>query len=245
MQDLERHIEAVIFSADHPVPVSDLVNALNRALELELDANVVINHLEALLTKYEDDYFPFKIVQTGGGYRFLTKDVYHLSVSSFLNIKARRRLSTAAMETLAIVAYRQPISKTEIENIRGVNCDYSIQKLLERELIQIAGRADTPGKPLLYATSAGFMDYFGINSVDDLPKLKEFEEGGDVMGIPADALEDEVRLGPDENRRHTEDDAVDPEAIRSKDISAGTADDLPENPEEIFPEFEDREAPVD
>jgi len=175
-----------------------LVNSLNRALELELDAHVVINHLETLLQKYEEDFFPFKIVHTGGGYRFLTKEPYHASVSSFLNIKSKRRLSTAAMETLAIIAYRQPISKSEIENIRGVNCDYSIQKLLERELIEITGRSDSPGKPLLYSTSGGFMDYFGINSVDELPKLREFEESGDSIGIPAEALEDEVRLGEED-----------------------------------------------
>jgi len=198
VQDLDKHIEAILFSSDHPVPVADLVNSLNRALELELDAHVVINHLETLLQKYEEDFFPFKIVHTGGGYRFLTKEPYHASVSSFLNIKSKRRLSTAAMETLAIIAYRQPISKSEIENIRGVNCDYSIQKLLERELIEITGRSDSPGKPLLYSTSGGFMDYFGINSVDELPKLREFEESGDSIGIPAEALEDEVRLGEED-----------------------------------------------
>jgi segregation and condensation protein B len=200
VQDLDKHIEAILFSSDHPVPVADLVNSLNRALELELDPHVVINHLETLLQKYEEDFFPFKIVHTGGGYRFLTKEAYHASVSSFLNIKSKRRLSTAAMETLAIIAYRQPISKAEIENIRGVNCDYSIQKLLERELIEITGRSESPGKPLLYSTSGGFMDYFGINSVDELPKLREFEEGGDSIGVPTEALEDEVRLGQEETQ---------------------------------------------
>ncbi len=192
MHDLDRHIEAIIFSSDHPVPVADLVASLNRALELELDTHVVLNHLEALLVKYDEDFFPFRIVKTGGGYRFLTKEEYHPSVSTFLNIKSKRRLSTAAMETLAIIAYRQPISKTEIENIRGVNCDYSIQKLLERELIIISGRADSPGKPLLYSTAPAFMDYFGINSVDELPKLREFEEGGDSIGVPAEMLDEHI-----------------------------------------------------
>jgi len=206
VQDLDKHIEAILFSSDHPVPVADLVSSLNRALELELDPHVVINHLETLLQKYEEDFFPFKIVHTGGGYRFLTKEPYHASVSSFLNIKSKRRLSTAAMETLAIIAYRQPISKAEIENIRGVNCDYSIQKLLERELIEITGRSESPGKPLLYSTSGGFMDYFGINSVDELPKLREFEEGGDSIGVPTEALEDEVRLGEAETQPGNTDD---------------------------------------
>jgi segregation and condensation protein B len=143
---------------------------------------VVLNHLEGLSSKYEDEQYPFQIVEAGGGYQFLTKADYHQTISHFLNLKSRRRLSTAAMETLAIIAYRQPVTKTEIENIRGVNCDYSIQKLLEKELIAIQGRAETPGKPLLYGTSETFMDYFGINSVDDLPKLREFEASGDVLG---------------------------------------------------------------
>ena len=182
MQDLDRHIEAIIFTASSPVSVQDIVGALNKAHELELDANVVLNHLESLSTKYEDEQYPFQIVEAGGGYQFLTKADYHQTISHFLNLKSRRRLSTAAMETLAIIAYRQPVTKTEIENIRGVNCDYSIQKLLEKELIAIQGRAETPGKPLLYGTSETFMDYFGINSVDDLPKLREFEASGDVLG---------------------------------------------------------------
>ncbi|HXL57284.1 MAG TPA: SMC-Scp complex subunit ScpB, partial [Chitinophagaceae bacterium] len=85
-----------------------------------------------------------------------------------------KRLSTAALETLAIIAYKQPVTKGEIESIRGVNSDYSIQKLLEKELIVITGRSENmPGKPLVYATSKNFMDYFGINSADDLPKIKE------------------------------------------------------------------------
>lgn len=182
MQDLDRHIEAIIFTASSPVSVQDIVGALNKAHELELDANVVLNHLEGLSGKYKDEQYPFQIVEAGGGYQFLTKADYHQTISHFLNLKSRRRLSTAAMETLAIIAYRQPVTKTEIENIRGVNCDYSIQRLLEKELIAIQGRAETPGKPLLYATSETFMDYFGINSVDDLPKLREFEASGDVLG---------------------------------------------------------------
>jgi segregation and condensation protein B len=86
------------------------------------------------------------------------------------------------METLAIIAYKQPITKTEMESIRGVSCDHTVQKLLEKELITIAGRADGPGKPLLYKTSALFMDYFGINSPKDLPKLKEIEVEENMIG---------------------------------------------------------------
>ena len=91
-------------------------------------------------------------------------------------------MSTSALETLAIVAYKQPITKSEVEQIRGVNCDYAIQKLLEKELIEIKGKADTVGKPLIYGTNDKFMDYFGINSLNDLPTPKDFRQEENEIG---------------------------------------------------------------
>jgi segregation and condensation protein B len=112
--------------------------------------------------------------ESGGGWQFLTKKHFHKTIAQLNGDKFLKRLSTAAMETLAIIAYKQPITKGEIESIRGVNSDYSIQKLLEKELIVITGRSENlPGKPLVYATSKSFMDYFGINTSEDLPKIKE------------------------------------------------------------------------
>lgn len=131
--------------------------------------------LKALVHKYEDDKYPFEIRKIAKGYQFFTKRSFHRYVKRATLEKNRRRLSRAAMETLAIVAYRQPVTKSEVEFIRGVNCDYAIQKLLEKQLVSIVGRADAVGRPLLYATSAYFMQHFGINSVEDLPKLKEFD----------------------------------------------------------------------
>jgi segregation and condensation protein B len=130
--------------------------------------------VDCIVEKYASEFYPFEIKQSGGGWQFLTKKEYHKTVAQLNGEKFLKRLSTAALETLAIIAYKQPITKGEIESIRGVNCDYSIQKLLEKELIIITGRnEEMPGKPLIYATSKLFMDYFGINSADDLPKLKE------------------------------------------------------------------------
>ena len=94
----------------------------------------------------------------------------------------KKRLSQAAMETMAIVAYKQPVSKSELEEIRGVSCDYAIQKLLEKELVIISGRSEGPGRPLLYGTSDKFMDYMGINSLNDLPKPKDFKEAENSIG---------------------------------------------------------------
>ncbi|MGN6511555.1 MAG: SMC-Scp complex subunit ScpB [Chitinophaga sp.] len=175
------HVEALIFAADRPLPVADILELLNNALAFLEDRATqeqVEAAIEAIQEKYNSEFYAFSIRESGGGYQFLTKKDYYQTVAQLNGEKFLKRLSTAALETLAIIAYKQPISKGEIEHIRGVSTDYSITKLLEKELIVISGRSEElPGKPLLYATSKAFMDYFGINSPADLPKLKEvFEE---------------------------------------------------------------------
>lgn len=130
--------------------------------------------LEGIREKYNSDFYSFEVKESGGGWQFLTKPSFHKTIAQLTADKFIKRLSTAALETLAIIAYKNPVTKGEIESIRGVNSDYSIQKLLEKELIVIIGRNDhLPGKPLVYATSKSFMDYFGINSAADLPKIRE------------------------------------------------------------------------
>ncbi|WP_341838190.1 SMC-Scp complex subunit ScpB [Chitinophaga pollutisoli] len=175
------HVEALIFAADRPLPAADILELLNNALAFLEDRATpeqVDAAIEAIQEKYSSEFYAFSVRQSGGGYQFLTKREYYQTVAQINGEKFLKRLSTAALETLAIIAYKQPISKGEIEHIRGVSTDYSITKLLEKELIVISGRSEElPGKPLLYSTSKAFMDYFGLNSPADLPKLKEvFEE---------------------------------------------------------------------
>lgn len=175
------HVESLIFAADRPLPVLDITDLLNNALaflEDRVTVDQVETAIEAIREKYSTEFYAFEVRESGGGFQFLTKKEYYQTVAQLNGDKFLKRLSTAALETLAIVAYKQPISKGEIEHIRGVSTDYSITKLLEKELIVISGRSETlPGKPLLYSTSKAFMDYFGLNSPNDLPKLKEvFEE---------------------------------------------------------------------
>jgi segregation and condensation protein B len=124
--------------------------------------------------KYKSEYYPFEVRMSGGGWQFLTKKEFHKTVAQLNGDKFLKKLSAAAMETLSIIAYKQPVTKGEIEAIRGVSADYAVQKLLEKELIVISGRNENlPGHPLVYSTSRSFMDYFGINSPADLPKIKE------------------------------------------------------------------------
>ena len=124
----------------------------------------------------------FNYDQAAGGYQFLTKPAYQASISILLKQQSKKRLSTSAMETLSIIAYKQPISKTEIENIRGVNCDYAVQKLLDKGLIEITGKAETIGRPMLYGTTSKFMEYFGISDLVELPTPKDFTTEVNTIG---------------------------------------------------------------
>ena len=175
--NLITHVEALIFASEKPLTAPEITELVNSALGF-MDDKVVIDQvetsIEGIKEKYNSAFFPFELRESGGGWQFLTKREYHQTIAQLNGDKFLKRLSTAALETLAIIAYKQPITKSEIEAIRGVNCDYSIQKLLEKELIIISGRNEAMvGKPLIYATSRHFMDYFGINSSEELPKISE------------------------------------------------------------------------
>jgi len=171
------HIEALIFASDKPLTSMEITELINNAfgfMEEKLTLEQIQTGIDGIIEKYASEFYPFEVRESGGGWQFLTKKDYHKTVAQLNGEKFLKRLSSAALETLAIIAYKQPITKGEIESIRGVSSDYSIQKLLEKELIVISGRNENmPGKPLVYATSKTFMDYFGINSAADLPKLKE------------------------------------------------------------------------
>jgi segregation and condensation protein B len=171
------HIEALIFASDKPLTSMEITELINNAfgfMEEKLTLEQIQTGLDGIIEKYASEFYPFEVRESGGGWQFLTKRDYHKTVAQLNGEKFLKRLSSAALETLAIIAYKQPITKGEIESIRGVSSDYSIQKLLEKELIIISGRnEEMPGKPLVYCTSKTFMDYFGINSPADLPKLKE------------------------------------------------------------------------
>jgi segregation and condensation protein B len=171
------HIEALIFASDRALSALELVELLNNSqgfIEDRASLDQVEASVEAIKEKYNADFYPFELRMIGGGWQFLTKPEYYKTVAVLNGDKFLKRLSNAALETLSIIAYKQPITKGEMEAIRGVNCDYAVQKLLEKELIVISGRNEKlPGHPLVYSTSRNFMDYFGINSVEDLPKLKE------------------------------------------------------------------------
>lgn len=177
ISNLIPHIESLIFASDKPLTAAEITELINQAfgfMEDKIILEQVDAAIEGIVEKYNSEFYPFEVRQSGGGWQFLTKKEFHKTVAQLNGEKFLKRLSAAALETLAIVAYKQPVTKGEIESIRGVSSDYAVQKLLEKELIVISGRNEKlPGHPLVYATSKNFMDYFGINSPEDLPKIKE------------------------------------------------------------------------
>ena len=171
------HIEALVFASDKPLTALEVTELVNNALgfiEDRAEPAQVEAAIGGIREKYASEFYAFELKQSGGGWQFLTKPAYHKTVALLNGDKFIKKLSVAALETLAIIAYKQPVTKSQIESIRGVNCDYAVQKLLEKDLVIISGRnEDAVGKPLIYSTSRSFMDYFGINSADELPKINE------------------------------------------------------------------------
>lgn len=184
MELLKQHIEALIFASSQPIAVSDLRTVLEESLQAVIGEEAIREAIAMSQKQFRDDSYAFELVEIAGGWQFLTKGAYHNSVAVHLRQTTRKRLSQAALETLALVAYKQPVSKSELEEIRGVSCDYALQKLLDKELVFITGRSEGPGRPLLYGTTEKFMDYLGINSLTDLPKPKEFRDDENSVGAP-------------------------------------------------------------
>lgn len=177
---LKSIIEALIFAADEPVTLKILDAIFNEPAENSQPPRVPVeeirNAIAELNEEYNQQHRAFRIIQVGGGFQFATRQEYAEWVGRLYKEKGKRKLSHSALETLAIIAYRQPVTKPEIEGIRGVNADYVLHTLLERGLVTIAGRAASVGRPLLYGTTKEFLKHFGINDLSDLPKPRELEE---------------------------------------------------------------------
>ncbi|MFM9028198.1 MAG: SMC-Scp complex subunit ScpB, partial [Bacteroidota bacterium] len=177
------------FCSEQSLGLDEIAASLKLSYGWELNDEDILAAIESIRQKYAGEGFPFELVEISEGFQFLTKKEFHPTVNALIQHKAKKKLSVAQMETLSIIAYKQPISKSEVEHIRGVNCDYAVQKLLEKELISISGKSDGPGRPILYTTSENFMDYFGIKSVKDLPQLKDIHVESNEIGQPAEYAE--------------------------------------------------------
>ena len=186
MDFLPRHIEALIFCSSAPLEITEIQKCLSEMFESEIPMEHLEKALEDLTEKYLSEEYSFSLEKIAGGYQFLTKPAYLSSIAILQKHQSQKRLSNAQLETLAIIAYRQPITKSEMEQIRGVNCDYSVQKLLEKSLVAIKGKSDSLGRPILYGTSPKFMEYFGINGLNELPQPKDFKVEENEIGNQTD-----------------------------------------------------------
>ena len=170
-------VEAILFSSDKPLTPEEICKAIQATIDNALlkteDVESTINILNG---QYEDSGRAFSISYIGGGYSFATKAEYHPWLKTFQHQNANRKISQSALETLAIIAYKQPVTKPEVDNLRGVDSGYIVRQLMEKNLIEVAGRYDGPGRALLYRTSSLFLAHFGINSISDLPKPREIED---------------------------------------------------------------------
>jgi segregation and condensation protein B len=171
MEETKRIVEALLFACPEPLSPERVL-----AIVPGLERDEVIRAVEDLRQDYTDQGRSFQVVEVGGGYQITTKPDYAVWVEKLFETASRSRLSRAALETLAVVAYRQPVLRSAIEGVRGVNVDGVLRTLMERNLVRIVGRGEGPGRPLLFGTTKDFLLQFGINRLSDLPKLEEIEE---------------------------------------------------------------------
>lgn len=177
MEKLEASIEAIIFVAQEPVTLEEIQQVLSETYEdYTLSIEGIEEEIQKLIKKYKRKDYSFEILKSGEGYSFFTKKEQSQVVNTLLKNRSKKRLSRSALETLSIIAYRQPITKSEIEKIRGVGSDYAMKKLLNRGLVKMKGKSEAIGRPMLYGTTDQFLEYFGITTLRDLPSPKEFSE---------------------------------------------------------------------
>jgi len=182
MSKLQLQIESLLFAAQTPLKVLEIKPILEKITAQEISAKTIEKWIQKSIEKYSSNNYPFTIVRLADGYQFLTKSSYQDTVGVLIQLRSKKRLSKSALETLAIIAYKQPITKGEIEQIRGVSADYAVQKLLEKELVTIKGKSEAIGRPILYGTTSKFLAHLGINSLRDLPLPKEFSKEENVIG---------------------------------------------------------------
>jgi len=173
--EIKNIVESVIFASEDEISPKQIKEVLD-VFQFKASIADIENHIDDLNKEYHDSNRSFKIIKIAGGYQFSTKQDYAKYIGKLFTEKQKKKLSVSALETLAVIAYKQPITRSEIEFVRGVNVDYIVNSLLERELINIVGRANTPGRPILYGTTKNFLKTIGLASLDDLPKLREINE---------------------------------------------------------------------
>ena len=191
MDDIKNIIESLLFVADEPLSIDRFKNIIGQA-----ETKEIRQALEELGADYETRQGGFYLNQVAGGYQIRTRSEYMQWIKRLLQPKPLR-LSKAALETLAIIAYKQPVIRNDVEHIRGVDCGGVLRVLLERKFIRVLGRREIPGRPLIYATTKRFLEVFDLKNLKDLPTPKEIEEFGSALSENMDATADDAQGEPE------------------------------------------------
>jgi len=170
-QEIKNIIETLLFITDEPISIEKFKDVFLN----EITENQILESIQQIKQEHISSNSPIELKEIAGGYQFATKKEYGPWIRRLFKEKITLRLSPPSLETLSIIAYKQPITRAEIEEIRGVDSSGPLETLLERKLIRITGRKETVGRPLLYSTTKEFLRYFGLNSLSDLPSLEELE----------------------------------------------------------------------
>src|SRR5688572_1330123 len=173
---LERAVEALAFAAEMPLAANEAARIVAEVTGAAVSSADIEDAVDRLNAAYETTGRAFRIQRWGGGLRLATESDVAPFVRTLLAKEEGGRLSRALVETLAVVAYRQPVTKPEVDFVRGVNTDYALRQLLEKDLVAVTGRAEAVGRPLLYGTTERFLDLFGLGTLDELPRPREVEE---------------------------------------------------------------------
>lgn len=182
-------VEALLFVGNEPLRSREIIDILSG--EIDLTEGEIRKVIEELREEYRKESRSFSISEIAGGYRLQTMPEYGKWISKLRKSPMRRRLSAPALETLAIVSYRQPITKAEIEAIRGVNIDGVLENLTDRELVEIKGRKQAVGRPFLFGTTRKFLEHFGLRGLKDLPQIEELKRAAQKSVAPAPQSKEE------------------------------------------------------
>lgn len=224
MENIKHILESLLFVADTPLTVERL-----KAILIEAESKEIRQALGELQQEYEQRQGGFDLRQVAGGYQFRSRNIYNEWITRLI-APSPVRLSKAALETLAIIAYKQPVIRSDVEHIRGVDCGGVLRVLLERHLIRVLGRKEIPGRPLIYATTKKFLEIFDLKDLGDLPSPKEIETFGQAIEGQVEVVE--------------QDEADSTEATQSQDGGLDDADTAPVEEVAAAP-INDSDAPVD
>lgn len=181
MHEIKQIIQAILFASPYALSEEEILKVIQKE-KPEVTQETVDVSLKQLIEEFNNDNYGMEIQKSGMGFSFVSKSAYYPYILNYIETIQKKRLSKSALETLSIIAFKPDSTKVDIEQIRGVSADYAVERLMERELIEVSGRKNLPGNPSTYRITEKFLDYFGIESMEDLPKLSDLNLESNEVG---------------------------------------------------------------